>query len=54
MPKYKVCALIANHAPMQTVWSIWSTLSDRSSLSGLKKRRRWEANWYIGKKTPLP
>ena len=39
---------------MQTIWSTWSTLSDRSSLGGLKKRRRWEANWYIGKKTPLP
>ena len=54
MPKYKVCQMIANHAPMQNVWVTWSTLSDRSSLGGLKKRRRWEANWYIGKKTPLP
>ena len=54
MSKYRVCVLIANHAPMQTIWSTWSTLCDRSSLGGLKKRRRWEANWYIGKKTPLP
>lgn len=53
-PKYKVCQLIASHAPLQYVWSTWSTLSDNRSLSGLKKRRRWEANWYIGKETPLP
>lgn len=54
MPKYKVCGLIANRAPLQTIWNVWSTLSDNRSLAGLKKRRRWEANWYIGKKTPLP
>lgn len=54
MSKYKVCQMIANHASMQSIWSTWSTLCDKSSLSGLKKRRRWEANWYIGKKTPLP
>lgn len=54
MSKYKVCNLIASHAPLQTIWSTWSTLSDHRSLAGLKKRRRWEANWYVGKKTPLP
>lgn len=54
MSKYKVCQMIANHAPMQSIWSIWSTLSDHRGLAGLKKRRRWEANWYVGKKTPLP
>lgn len=51
-----VFSMIKQNPNNPAIFNAWTHLSDKMAAKypGLKKRRVFEANWYFGRKTPMP